>query len=131
MTEVLYTNCKLEIRKSPIHGFGVFTNQSIAQDELLEECPYITGHFDGDVIRYVFNWPRHRKDFKYLTIPLGFACIYNCAKSIEGRSIDWDCDEERDLYVFKATKDIAANEELLSYYGPEYWIADETRCKEQ
>ena len=79
----------------------------------------------------MFNWPRHRKDFKYLTIPLGFACIYNCAKSIEGRSIDWDCDEERDLYVFKATKDIAPNEELLSYYGPEYWIADEARCKEQ
>lgn len=124
---VIYKSCKIEIKKSTIHGFGVFAKENIKEGELLEECHYAKGHIAGDILDYAYNWPRNAKDYKYTTIPFGFACVYNCAKSVEKRSVNWDCDEERDLYVFKATKNVTAGEELLSYYGPQYWIAHEKR----
>ena len=37
----LYKNNKLEVRESPIHGYGVFAKEDIKKGELLEECHYI------------------------------------------------------------------------------------------
>ena len=124
---MIYKSSKIEIRKSAIHGFGVFAKEDIKEGELLEECNYAQGIFYGDILDHVYRWPRRGKDYKYTTIPFGFACVYNCAMSMEKESVNWECDEGRDLYVFKATRDVAAGEELLSYYGPQYWIAHEKR----
>ena len=36
-----YTNKKIEVRKSPIQGYGVFAKEEIKAGEILEECHYI------------------------------------------------------------------------------------------
>ena len=38
---VLYHNPKIEIRKSPIHGWGIFAKEFIKKDEILEEIPFL------------------------------------------------------------------------------------------
>ncbi len=40
MKDKLYHNSKLEVRKSLIHGYGVFAKEDIKEGELLEECHY-------------------------------------------------------------------------------------------
>ena len=42
MKDVLYHNPKIEIRKSPISGYGVFAIEDISENEILEEIPFLT-----------------------------------------------------------------------------------------
>ena len=119
---VLYKNNKIEIRKSPIHGYGVFTNGYIEKGEILEECNYVRlmGNDPNVISGYHFSWPFIVSEMKYMTIPFGFACVYNCVGNSGDESATWECDEERDIYVFKAIKDIEADTEILLYYGDSY-----------
>ena len=39
--ERLFHSDKIEIRKSPVHGYGVFAKDDITKGELLEECYYL------------------------------------------------------------------------------------------
>ena len=125
----LYKNNKLEVRESPIHGYGVFAKENIKKGELLEECHYIKlmkPIADMNIRKKMFCWPKQgkhdlkRKNVKCMTLPLGYACIYNSSSSDGKNNADWDCDAGRDIYVFKATKDILANTEILTYYGDTY-----------
>ena len=47
MKDKLYHNPKLEVRKSPLQGYGVFAKEDIKKGELLEECHYrvVEGYF--------------------------------------------------------------------------------------
>ena len=71
MKTKLFQSKKLEVRKSDIHGYGVFTNELIHKDELLEECHYIEVSSEKEMKRYMFNFPRG-KNTKKVVIPLGF-----------------------------------------------------------
>jgi len=33
---------KIYVKKSPIHGLGVFAGEKITKDEMIEECPILT-----------------------------------------------------------------------------------------
>jgi len=125
----LYKNCKLEVRESPIHGYGVFVKEDIKEGELLEECHYIklmNPSSDINIRKRTFCWPKQdkhdlqRENVEYMTLPLGCGCIYNSSSCDGMNNADWDCDVERDIYVFRATKDIPANTEILTYYGDTY-----------
>ena len=37
----LYRNPKIQVKRSPIQGWGVFANQDIPQYEVIEECPIV------------------------------------------------------------------------------------------
>jgi hypothetical protein len=118
----LYTSDKIEVRKSNIHGFGVFAKTDINIGEVLEECNYVklSGWSGEDIEAYQFSWPTSPDEFKYNTIPFGFACVYNSADSRDTRNTSWYCDEERDVYVFKTTRNVSADTELLTFYGDVY-----------
>tara|TARA_R110002012_G_scaffold288572_2_gene481342 strand:+ start:1850 stop:2296 length:447 start_codon:yes stop_codon:yes gene_type:complete len=126
----LFLNNKIEIRKSPIHGFGVFAKENIKSGELLEECSYAKTIIHPLCARdYLFNWPK--EDNNISSIVFGFGSIYNCAKSEEKRLVDWEYDEEVDLYIFKTIKNITANTELLIYYGSEWWKDSDSRERQK
>lgn len=120
----LYKNDKLEVRKSPIHGYGVFSKEDIEKGELLEECHYIKlvkPASDKNICNRMFCWPKLPKESaRYMALPLGYGCIYNSSPCNGTNNADWDCDTGRNIYVFKATKDIPANTEVLTYYGDAY-----------
>jgi SET domain-containing protein len=122
MKDKLIFNNKLEMRRSPIHGWGVFAKENIKSGEILEECAFLIipmspGESSSIFIDYRFNFPKN--DFKYQVIPFGFACIYNHSNV---PNATWETDTENNIFIFLATKDIEKDEEIFTYYGgEEYW----------
>jgi len=121
MKERLYINEKIEVRKSPIHGYGVFAKENIEKDELIEECFYIVqpsiNPYNAD---YLFRWPQ-KGDFKYNVLPLGFGCIYNSSKTPDKNNAKWETDKENNIFVYTSVKVIEKDEEIFTYYGDKWW----------
>ena len=111
----LFHNDKLEVRKSSLQGYGVFTKEDIDEGELLEECHHIEIPDDVTVERYMFNWPRGDYEFEKYVLSLGYGCIYNGAVPGE-ENVNWKTDIENDILVFHAIKNIKKESELLLYY---------------
>jgi SET domain-containing protein len=123
MKDRLYFNNKIEMRKSPIHRWGVFAKEDITSGEILEEIPFLIipmakGEVSGLFLDYRFNFPSG-ENWKYQTLPLGFACIYNHSNT---PNAGWYTDEENEIFVFTANKNIKKDEEICTYYGDvNYW----------
>ncbi len=125
MKDILYRNTKVELRKSNLHGYGVFANNNIKEGEIIEECYFIKLDKKIDELdQYKFNWPRYPKNPINLAMPFGYACIYNTAskeKKEQEQNADWITDEENELFIFKAVKNIQKDKELLIYYGDDWF----------
>lgn len=123
MKDRLYFNNKIEMRKSPINRWGVFAKDDIAAGEILEEIPFLIvpmakGETSGLFLDYRFNFPSGG-DWKYQVLPLGFACIYNHSNI---PNAGWYTDEENEIFIFTANKNIKKDEEICTYYGDvNYW----------
>lgn len=124
----LYKSEKIEVRKSKIHGYGVFAVSDIKKGEVLEECTYLRfiQGIDKNFLSYAYSWPkRDRHDlqghFKWAVVPFGYACLYNSSNDHTSNNADWETDEKTNLFIFKAVKDIPADTEILTYYGDAFW----------
>jgi len=128
--EKLIFNNKIEVRRSPIHGWGVFAKEDIKANEILEETyflviPTAQGEASSIFIDYRFNFPR--VNHKYQVIPFGFACIYNHSNDPNAK---WETDEENNIFTFSAVKDIKKDEEICTFYGGEnYWMDGRNHTK--
>lgn len=126
----LIFSLKIEIRKSTIHGWGIFAKEDIKSGEILEESPFLIvpmspGESSSIFIDYRFNYPR--TNWKYQAIPFGFSCLYNHSND---PNAGWETDEENELFVFYTKKDIKKDEEILVYYGDNsYWLDGRTHTK--
>lgn len=122
MKDRLSFNSKIELRKSPIHGWGVFAKDNIEINEILEEVPYLIvpmkkGESSSMFIDYRFNFPTG--DWKYQVLPGGFGCYYNHSNNPNAY---WLTDEENDIFVFVTSAKIKKDDEILVYYGDVgYW----------
>ena len=115
----LILNPKIEVKKSNVHGYGVFAKEDIKQGEILEECHFISINPQlwetlsrTQLVRYVFNYPKQAYP-KECTWPLGNGCIYNSSTS---PNADWITDTQRRLFVFSAIQDIKKGEEICTAY---------------
>ena len=116
MKTKLFQSKKIEVRKSSIHGYGVFANSKISKGELLEECHYIPLIQKDDITKkYIFNWPAHTPTKTVLS--LGFGSMYNAANSKKERTATWDTDLDNDILIFSTLKNIKADEEILIWYS--------------
>ena len=105
------------VKKSNIHGWGVFTNQKIKKGTIIEECviPYEVIPINSRVLlNYRYVWPSREKPTSFC-IALGFGSIYN--HSNEKPSINWKINEKERIMTFTAIRNINANEELLFNYS--------------
>lgn len=122
MKNRLFFNHKIQLRKSDIHGWGVFAKEDIEANEVLEEIPYLIlpinkGESSSLLIDYRYNFPIG--DWKYQVMPMGFAAYYNHSDS---PNAGWYTDEENDIFIFVSTKLIKKDEEIFTYYGDvNYW----------
>ena len=120
----LYFSSKIELRKSPIHGWGVFAKTFIPKGEILEEVPFLVipmspTEASSIFIHYRFNFPSGNGKWKKQVIPFGNACLYNHSDTPNSW---WYSDEENELFIFQTTKDIEPDMELTTYYGgSNYW----------
>lgn len=130
MKNKLIFNSKIEVRKSNIHGWGVFAKDDIKSGEILEEnyfliIPLHKTEGSSIFIDHRYNYPR--KNSEYQVIPFGFSCIYN--HSNEPNAV-WETDEENEIFVFTAIKDIKKDDEIFTYYGGDsYWSDGRNQTK--
>lgn len=124
MKNSLYFNSKIEMRRSSIHGWGIFAKEFISSGEILEEEPFLIipmspNESSSLFIDYRYNFPRTNS--KYQVIVFGFSCIYNHSNDPNAK---WETDEENNIFIFSATKNIEKDEEILIYYGGDNYWAD-------
>lgn len=116
---------KLEVKLSPIHGYGVFATEDIIRGEIIEECyaikiPVKRGVMPHLFADYKFRWINENDEIEEV-LPLGFGCIYNHSKN---NNALWRQITEKKVIQFYALKDIKKGEEVCHFYGgDEYWDA--------
>jgi SET domain-containing protein len=112
--EKLFHSDKIEIRKSPLHGYGIFAKDDITKGELLEECYYLEVGWGGEVDRYYYELLIDKNSNKNV-ISLGFGSMYNSSPDKkENASMEWDLNN--DILIFKSIKDIKKDKEILLEY---------------
>lgn len=126
MNTTLFRHRALQIRQSPIHGYGVFADQPIAQGEMIVEVRCLILNrpiqaLDEPLVSYAYQWPYDGED---TALGLGEASLFNHSPQANAR---WITDTDRQLLVFYAQRNIAAQEEILIDYGPDYWRLYEAR----
>lgn len=114
---------KVVIKKSPIHGYGVFALYDIEVGEVIEECPlYLLplekGQVSDCMIDYRYNYPK-QDNWTHQSVAWGYGSLYN--HSINANA-DWRDNKENETFEFYATKYIKSGEEIFIYYGGvDYW----------
>ena len=117
MKNRLSRNSKMEIRRSELHGWGVFATDPISAGELLEEVPFQYLDMDSTAFESVrYYWPRD-EPWEGMAVPAGYAMLYNHSDTANA---DWETLETELLFRFFATRNIETNEEILIDYGVNY-----------
>ena len=125
MDRVLFKSNKIGIKKSPIHGWGVFALEDIEIGDLIEECLYvpIETYNEGDILtHYSFPYPRvfgeikdsNKKIHKLIqVVVLGYGSLYNHSLT---PNVDYITNTELGLFEFISFKKIKKGEELIIKY---------------
>jgi SET domain-containing protein len=105
----------LIVRKVRGMGRGVFAGRAFAKGEVIEVCPVVrldpapVGSL-GALDHYVFKWG---PDGKTLAVALGYGSLYNHSATPNAR---FSPRTAKDDIVFRASRDIAAGEQILIDY---------------
>ena len=114
---MIFKHSGLYIDKSPVHGWGVFINEDIKKDSLLEEAPIakiIELRNDINLLTpYLMRPAKENERPDRWFIPTGFSIHLNHA---DVPNVEWKVDYETNIAYFYAAQDIKANEELFISY---------------
>jgi len=104
----------LEIRKSPLHGKGVFATESIPRETLVETCEVALVHQDWELPESLatleFPWDEEH----YAICLSGMGSFFNHTKDF---NVIVKPDFVRGQQTFIASRPIEAGEELCFYYN--------------
>lgn len=107
------TQNKLVVKKSSMHGYGVFAEKNLKKGELIEECyALISRGGDKKLEDYYFD---AKGKYALLT---GFGSIYNHS---DEPNAEYDINPKKCLAVIKADKAIRKGEEIFVSYGEEWF----------
>lgn len=108
---------QVEVKASPIHGYGVFATKNYVEGEIIEEAPALffnsTSRFPEivyDRVFYVGNG--------YSCIPLGYGAVYNHSDSYNAV---YEFERQANFFRVTADKPIQPGEEILISYGEMYF----------
>ncbi len=120
MKKQLFQN-KLIVKKSSLHGYGVFADKKIRKGEIIEEC-YIIVSSGGDrkLEDYYFDVRGKNGIFT------GFGIIYNHS---DDPNADYFISAKRKLVTFKATRTIQKGEEIYISYGDKWFSSRGKKSK--
>jgi hypothetical protein len=118
-----YLTCaKLKVKKSSLHGHGVYAEEDIQSGQIVEECRVLVCQVeDPNFINYQYAFGE-----KY-AILLGYGCLYNHA---DDPNIKRFHDEEYNISTFIATRFIKQGEELLQSYGENWFSSRNMQTKQ-
>jgi SET domain-containing protein len=121
MKAKLFQN-QLVVKKSAIHGYGVFAKKDIKKGEIVEDCYAIAcADQKNDLSNFLFT--SDGDDSLMLT---GYGCIYNHSAQA---NTDYIFDAENKIIVFKARQWIKKGEELLIDYGKNWFTGRNVKLK--
>lgn len=104
---------KFTRKKSNIHGWGLFAEEDISNNDLIEQCTYVLitdrPHTYKAVLPYTFAYLED--NHIYTVLPLGYAALLNSSK-------DPNCTYTIDdnFLTIKTIKDVKIGEELTLKY---------------
>ncbi len=112
---------RLLVKKSPLHGYGVFALEPIPKDAIIEET-------------YALFCKTHHSDYQDyyfqaeegVALPLGYGAIYNHADTPNAY---YEFDLENHLLIFRANRLIKKKEEILISYGNTWFSDRNAKCK--
>ena len=124
---VLTFSKKIQIRKSPLNGYGVFAVANISKDEILEQSPFIlSGMRSKDLLqnnirKFLWPLPCNCDECKYrgkvFTISSGFVQLYNHS---DDPSVSISFSTKTRLVTITAIKNIKKDQEIFINYGKNY-----------
>lgn len=124
---VLTFSKKIQIRNSPLNGYGVFAVTNISKDEILEQSPFVlSGIRSKDLVqqnvrKFLWPLPCNCDECKYrgrvFAISTGFIQLYNHS---ENPSVKIQFDTKTRLVTITTLRDIKKDEEILINYGKQY-----------
>lgn len=120
MKRQLFQN-KIIVKKSKIHGYGVFALKTIKKGEKIEEC-YIIVSRGGDKGLEDFYFDANGK----YAIFTGYGIIYNHA---EDPNADYKLNLKNHIVTIKATRTIHKGEEIYISYGEEWFSSRNKKPK--
>lgn len=121
MKRKLFQN-KLMVRKSSMHGYGVFAEKTIKKGEKIEECYMIVSR-GGDKTLEDFYFDAKGR-YALLT---GFGSIYNHA---DEPNADYKIDIKNRVAIIKAERSIRKGEEIYVSYGEEWFSSRGLKAKD-
>ena len=121
MKTKLFQN-KLIVKKSRLHGFGVFALKTIKKGEKIEECYIIVSKKGGDKALEDFYFDAKGKN----AVLLGFGSIYNHS---DDPNADYTISLKNRVATIKATKKIPKGSEIYVSYGEEWFSSRGLRAK--
>ena len=122
-------SAKVEIRRSPVHGYGIFAKALIEAEEPIEECRLLKlayrANYNHDPVLKDYVWAG--KDDGEQTklhgntqyIALGFGSLYN--HSDQPNTIQ-HLNFETEVMTVKARQAIQKDEEIFLNYGKKYFM---------
>ena len=122
MTKSPLLRCNLLVKKSLIHGYGVFADQDIQPGEIIEECYTLYGKKKERLISgYIFE------SVQGYAFPLGYGVIYNHSDQPNAECL---LDVGDALTVFRAIQRIKKGEEIFISYGDDWFSSRKLKHKE-
>ncbi len=120
--DILFQTRRTEVRKSSVHGWGVFAKEDIEEGIILEQSHGLFiprdlyDSIDHPSIRCNgFAFPRDNAHQEVI-IPFGLGCVYNALPRLQCNA-NWYCDTQNKLIVYYTIKDIKKDEEIfIDYY---------------
>jgi hypothetical protein len=114
----------VKIRKSPVHGRGMFSTRKLGRGTVLDRgytvaLDEVPGEQSEVVDRYAFDY-----DGKRRCIILGMASL--CNHKLDANA-EIEIDENRGTYRLISLREIKRGEEIFIDYGEDYWQNQSTK----
>lgn len=123
-------SAKIEVRESPIHGYGVFAKEKIAKGELIEELRLLALQFRSkyshDTVLRDYVWSDqscscdecNKHGFKQY-LALGCGSLYNHSDIPNTLQV---LNFTTEVMTITARENIMKDEEIFVTYGELYWV---------
>lgn len=105
---------KIYVKKSRLHGYGVFAGKDFRKGEVIEECYFILSK-GGDKKLEDFYFDAGRNKYALFT---GFGSVYN---HTDEPNADYKLNLKRRVAVITAERSIHKGEEIYVSYGEEWF----------
>ena len=118
---------KLIVKASSIHGYGVFADENISANEIIEECYALTiEHDKTGLIDFEFT-AADDPSGNDSVLCLGYGSIYNHS---EQSNASHEHFPEHSIMVFRAEEFIRKGEEIFIHYGDDWFSSRELKSQQ-